>query len=160
MGATPPHRHPTHTTSRTGDYQKPTPQHLGLRGPPGNTVTQPTPDWIPKHSTQVFVPKVDVVSGVGYDRAAKLGPRGSRFHEIRRVVSNLGVFDFETPDHSMRLRSVHPGSSVEEIREQTGFGLVADEPVPETRLPSDEELRLIREAIDPKGLRDREIRSS
>jgi hypothetical protein len=75
-------------------------------------------------------------------------------------VSNLGVFDFETPDHSMRLRSVHPGSSVEEIREQTGFGLVADEPVPETRLPSDEELRLIREAIDPKGLRDREIRSS
>ncbi|HZO09070.1 MAG TPA: CoA-transferase, partial [Myxococcota bacterium] len=105
------------------------------------------------------VPKVDVVSGVGYDRAAALGPLASRFHEIRRVVSNLAVFDFETPDHAMRLRSVHPGTSVEEVAAQTGFALVVPGSVPATREPSDEELRLIRERIDPKALRDREVRS-
>ena len=56
------------------------------------------------HSPKAFVEKVDVVTGIGYDRAAELGPVAARFHRIPRVVSNLGVFDFETPDHSMRLR--------------------------------------------------------
>jgi hypothetical protein len=59
----------------------------------------------------------------------------------------------------MRLRSVHPGSSVDEIREQTGFLLVVPDGVPQTREPSDEELRLLRERIDPKGVREREIRA-
>ena len=53
--------------------------------------------------------KVDVVSGVGYDRARELPEASRRFHDIHRVVTNLGVFDFETPDKRMRLRSVHPG---------------------------------------------------
>lgn len=160
MGATQIDRFGNQNISCIGEFQKPKAQLLGMRGAPGNTLNHPTSYWVPNHSKQVFVPKVDVVSGVGYDRAAKLGPRASRFHEIRRVVSNLGVFDFQTPDRSMRLRSVHPGSSVEEIREQTGFPLVVPDGVPFTREPSDEELRLIRERIDPKALRDREIRAS
>ena len=52
-------------------------------------------------------------------------PKGA-FHEIRVVVSNLGVFDFATPDHSMRLRSVHPGVTVDEVRSATGFPLSVD----------------------------------
>jgi hypothetical protein len=51
---------------------------------------------------------------------------------------------------------VHPGVSVDEVLAATGFPLVADD-APETRLPTDEELRLIREILDPKGLRDREV---
>ena len=82
----------------------------------------------------MFVEQVDVVSGVGYDRAAALGPAG-RFHDIRRVVTNLGVLDFETPDHTMRLRSVHPGVTVDEIVAATGFELVVPDDVPETRAP-------------------------
>ena len=50
--------------------------------------------------------------GVGYDRAAALGRAAARFHEIRYVVTNLAVLDFETDDHRMRLRSVHPGVTV------------------------------------------------
>ena len=65
-----------------------------------------------------------MVSGVGYARAEAAGPPATRYHEIRRVVSNLGVFDFETPDHVMRLRSVHPGVTVDEVVEATGFPLV------------------------------------
>ena len=79
---------------------------------------------IPNHTPKLFVDHVDVVCGVGYDRAAELGPVASRFHEIRRVVTNLAVLDFETPDHRMRLRSVHPGVTVDEVVEATGFELV------------------------------------
>jgi acyl CoA:acetate/3-ketoacid CoA transferase beta subunit len=74
------------------------------------------------------------------------------------VVSNLGVFDFDTPDKVMRLRSVHPGVTVAEIEEATGFELVVPDAVPETRMPTPEELDLIRTVLDPRGLREREIR--
>jgi acyl CoA:acetate/3-ketoacid CoA transferase beta subunit len=73
------------------------------------------------------------------------------------VVSNLGVFDFETPDHRMRLRSVHPGVTVADVVAATGFELVVPDDVPGSRLPTDEELRLIREVIDPDGTREREV---
>jgi hypothetical protein len=56
----------------------------------------------------------------------------------------------------MRLASVHPGVSVDEVVEATGFALQIGD-VPETRLPTGEELRLIRDVLDPKGLRDREV---
>ncbi len=93
--------------------------------------------------------EVDVVSGVGYARAEAAGPSAMRFHEIRRVVSNLGVFDFETPDRTMRVRSVHPGVALEEVVAATGFELVVPPAVPETRSPTPEELDLIRTVLDP-----------
>jgi len=140
-----------------GDWHQPKSQLLGFRGAPGNTINHTTSYWVQNHNPRVFVPKVDVVSGVGYDRAAELGPVASRFHEIRRVVSNLGVFDFETPDHHMRLRSVHPGVTVDEVVAATGFELVIPDDVPDSRVPTDDELRLIREVIDPNGLRYAEV---
>jgi len=141
-----------------GDWHKPKAQLLGFRGAPGNTINHTTSYWIPNHNPKVFVPKVDVVSGVGYDRARELGPEASRFHEVRRVVTNLAVLDFETPDNRMRLRSGHPGVTVDQIVEATGFELVIPEAVAETRLPTDDELRLIREVIDPKDLRKTEVK--
>lgn len=144
--------------SAIGDWLKPKAQLIGVRGAPGNTINHPTSYWVPNHSTRSFVEQVDVVSGVGYARAAAAGAPATRFHQIRHVVSNLGVFDFETPEQTMRLRSVHPGVSVDEIVEATGFSLAIPDPVPETRLPTPEELRLLREVLDPKGLRDREVK--
>ena len=140
-----------------GPHARPKAQLLGMRGAPGNTLHHTTSYWVPSHSPRVFCPQVDVVSGVGYDRAARLGPRSARFHEIRRVISNLAVLDFETPDHHMRLRSVHPGVSVEEVVEQTGFELEVPNPVPQTRPPSEAELRILRERLDPEGLASREV---
>jgi acyl CoA:acetate/3-ketoacid CoA transferase beta subunit len=151
MGASQIDRYGNQNISCIGDFARPTNQLLGVRGAPGNTVNHPTSYWVPKHSTRVFVDGVDMVSGVGYDKADR-----GKFHEIRRVVTNLAVLDFATPDHTMRLASVHPGVSVDEVLAATGFPLVADD-VPETRPPTDEELRLIREILDPKGLRDREV---
>jgi acyl CoA:acetate/3-ketoacid CoA transferase beta subunit len=145
--------------SAIGPWGRPKVQLVGVRGAPGNTVNHTTSYWVPNHSTRSFVDQVDVVSGVGWERAAAAGPAATRFHEIRRVVSNLGVFDFESPDHRMRLRSVHPGVSVAEIVEATGFELVIPADVPETRLPTPEELDLIRTVLDPRALRDREIKA-
>ncbi|HMJ10833.1 MAG TPA: CoA-transferase [Polyangiaceae bacterium] len=157
MGATQIDRYGNQNISALGDWQKPKTQLLGMRGAPGNTIHHPTSYFVPKHSRRVFVEKVDVVSGVGYDRARALGARSSRFHEIRRVVSNLGVFDFETADKSMRLASLHPGVTLENLLENTSFQLSVPAEVPVTRTPSTEELRLIREVIDPKGLGAREL---
>ena len=140
-----------------GDHAKPKAQLLGMRGAPGNTISHKTSYWVPNQSPKVFAESVDVVSGVGYDRAAKLDDATTRRHELGVVISNLAVYDFQTTDHSMRLRSVHPGVSVAEIIQNTGFELVIDDDVPETRLPTAEELALIREKIDPKGILAREV---
>ena len=58
----------------------------------------------------------------------------------------------------MRLVSVHPGVSVAEVVASTGFDLAIDGDVPQTRMPTPDELRLIRDVIDPRGLRYGEVR--
>jgi acyl CoA:acetate/3-ketoacid CoA transferase beta subunit len=158
MGATQVDRFGNQNIAFLGPHERPTVQLLGFRGAPGNTINNRTSYFVPNHSPRTFVERVDVVTGVGYDRAAALGPVAARFHRIPRVVSDLGVFDFETPDRSMRLASVHPWSSVEEVVARTGFDLVVAADVSGTRPPTDEELRLIRDEIDPLGLREQEVR--
>jgi acyl CoA:acetate/3-ketoacid CoA transferase beta subunit len=140
-----------------GDPTRPKAQLLGLRGAPGNTINDATSYWIPNHSPKVFVEEVDVVCGVGYDRAGRLGPAERRFHHLKRVVTNLGVLDFESPEHRMRLRSVHPGVTVDEVVAATGFDLVVPEDLAESRLPTADELTLIRDVIDPHDLRSKEV---
>lgn len=159
MGASQIDRFGNQNISCIGDWERPARQLLGVRGAPVNTLNNPVSYWVPRHSTRVFVEKVDMICGVGYDSAAAAGPTATRFHRIPRVVSNLGVFDFATPGRSMRLASLHPGVTVEEVREATGFELTVPEKVPYTREPTGEELELIREVLDPQGLRNREVRS-
>ena len=144
MGASQIDRFGNQNIACIGDWQRPKAQLLGVRGAPGNTINHTTSYWVPNHSPRAFVERVDFVSGLGWDRGAV---------EIRVVVSNLGVFDFDTPDNSMRLRSVHPGVTVDEIEAATAFTLHTADAV-ETRTPSDEELRLIRDVLDPGGTRD------
>jgi acyl CoA:acetate/3-ketoacid CoA transferase beta subunit len=155
MGATQIDRFGNQNIAAIGDWRRPRAQLLGPRGAPGNTINHPTSYFVPQHSTKVFVERVDWVCGIGYDRAAALGA-GGRFHEIRRVVSNLGVFDFATPDHGMRLASLHPGVTVEHVVARTGFPLHIPADVPTTRAPTDEELALIRR-FDPDSRACREI---
>jgi acyl CoA:acetate/3-ketoacid CoA transferase beta subunit len=146
-----------HNFAAIGDMKRPKAQLLGFRGAPGNTVNNVTSYWIPNHGPRVFVEKVDVVTGVGYDRAAAAGPAATRYHSLRHVVTNLCVLDFETPDHRMRLRSTHPGVSTDDVLAATGFELAVGDAVPTTRVPSAEELRLIREVLDPRGTREKEV---
>ncbi|MFF7542326.1 CoA-transferase subunit beta [Streptomyces canus] len=152
MGASQIDRYGNQNISCIGDWARPKRQLLGVRGAPVNTLNNPTSYWVPRHSRRVFVEKVDMVCGVGYDHAD-----GAPYHRVPRVVSDLGVFDFATPDHSMRLASVHPGVTVAQVREATGFDLVVPDEVPCTREPTERELGLIREVIDPHSARSREV---
>ncbi|MFZ5847389.1 MAG: CoA-transferase subunit beta [Actinomycetota bacterium] len=160
MGATQVDRHGNQNISCIGDFARPKRQLLGVRGAPGNTVNNKTSYWVPKQSARVLVEQVDMVSGVGRQRAEQAGPAATRFHDVHRVVTNLAVLDFAGPGHTMRLVSVHPGVTVDEVREASGCDIHVDGEVPETRLPSMEELILIREVLDPKALRDREVPSA
>lgn len=151
MGASQIDRHGNQNISCIGPFEKPTNQLLGVRGAPGNTVCHATSYWVPKHSTRVFVDKVDMISGVGTDRGVPV--------DLRRIVTDLAVLDLGGPDGTLRLVSVHPGVTVEDVQAATGFPLHVDDVV-ETRLPTDTELRLIREVLDPKGLREKEVPSA
>ena len=157
MGATQVDRYGNQNIACIGPWARPKAQLLGVRGAPGNTVNHATSYWVPNHSPRAFVPSVDCVSGVGYDRAAAAGPTASQYHEIRRVISNLGVFDFETPDHAMRIRSVHPGVTVDAAVEATGFPLVVPDDVPTTPAPTPDDVRLLDDVLDPTGLRAVEL---
>ena len=156
MGASQIDRYGNSNIANIGPWAKPKSQLLGVRGGPGNTVNNATSFFIPKHQSTVFVSSVDMVSGVGYDRAKKVGGFIAKRHDLRRVVTNLAVLDFNSPDNSMRLVSVHPGVSVDDVVANTGFELVIPANVPVSRPPTAEESAAI-EAIDPKGLRHREI---
>ena len=149
MGAAQIDRYGNQNISAIGDWKRPKAQLLGVRGAPGNTVNHPVSYWVPKHSARVFTPRVDMVSGVGYDRGAR---------ELRVVVTNLAVLDFQgTAERVMRLRSVHPGVEISEVVAATGFPLVIPDEVPVTRTPTAEELGLIRNRLDPTGTREREL---
>ena len=161
MGATQVDRHGNQNISAIGDWSRPKRQLLGSRGAPGNTVNNRTSYWVPKHSSRVFVERVDIVSGVGPKLAKEAGPAASRFNDIHRIVTNLAVLDVTGEGDTVRLLSVHPGVSVDEVLEATGFELGAPhqgwESVPTTREPSMEEQILIKEVLDPKGLRFKEV---
>lgn len=155
MGANQIDRFGNQNISSLGERTRPSRQLLGFRGAPGNSVNHRTSYWVPRHSRRVFVEAVDTVSGVGYDRAN--GAAG-RFHDVHRVVTNLAVLDFVTSDHAMRLVSVHPGVSVEQVQEQTSFPLAVDG-VTTTRVPTEDEARLLRDVLDPEGAAEREVAS-
>ena len=142
-----------------GAQDHPKSQLLGARGAPGNTINHRTSYWIPKHSTRVFVERVDMASGVGYARAAEAGD-AALYHGLGRVITDLAVLDFGAdPDETatLQLVSVHPGVSVADVVTATGFTLGgADGPVPTTAEPTAEQMALITQ-LDPKGLRYREV---
>ena len=97
------------------------------------------------HSRLTFAKKIDFISGMGHSPRRKAGG-GPRY-----LISDLGQFDWQ--GGRMRLVSVHPGVSLERIRRKTGFELEITPELKETAPPEPEDLRLLREEIDPLGTR-------
>lgn len=131
------------------DYRVPRMRMPGTGGIPDVTaVSEDVYLYVPRHSRVTFVEKLDYLSGLGYHPARKFG-RGPRF-----LVTDLGLFDYA--HERMRLVSYHPGSSIVQIQAKTGFQLEVSPDVGETPPPSQNELRLLREEIDPLGIRNLE----
>jgi glutaconate CoA-transferase subunit B len=108
----------------------------------------------------VFVEgEVDMVASVGYN-PARLA-RGWSLDEIdiRLIVSDLCVLDFQGPDRQLRIRSLHPGVTVAEVQDNTGFALHVPASIPTTAAPSVEQLLLIQQ-LDPHNLRASQLKDN
>ncbi|GAB4407607.1 MAG: CoA-transferase subunit beta [Anaerolineales bacterium] len=109
---------------------------------------------IMQHDARRFVPKVDFITTPGYltgpgaREAAGLPPGTGPY----RVVSSLALMGFDDETKRMKLLAVHPGVTVEQVIQNTGFELLLADRIEETPPPTDEELRLLREEIDPHHL--------
>lgn len=158
MGANQIDRYGNQNLSAFGPPQHPTRQMFGVRGAPGNAINHATSYWVGNHSKRVFAESVDIVSGIGWDKVDPDNP-AYRFLNVYRVVTNLGVFDFTGPRHQMRAVSLHPGVTAEHVAENTSFDVHGLDSAPVSRLPTGDEQQLIREVIDPKSLRDKEVRT-
>ena len=157
MGANQIDRYGNQNLSAFGPLQHPTRQMFGVRGAPGNTINHATSYWVGNHSKRVFGDSVDVVSGIGWDKVDADNP-AFRFVNVYRVVTNLGVFDFNGPNRQMRAVSLHPGITPRRWP-RTPRSRCTTWTTPSRRgLPTADELKLLREVIDPKSLRDKEVR--
>ena len=156
MGANQIDRYGNQNLSAFGPLQPPNRQMFGVRGAPGNTINHATSYWVGNHSKRVFCDAVDIVSGIGWDKVDPGNP-AFRFTNVYRVVSNLGVFDFGGPGHTMRAVSLLPGVDPDEVASNTSFEVHDLDTAVRTRLATADELALIRERIDPKALRDKEV---
>lgn len=109
-----------------------------------------------RHDPRTFVERCDFVSCPGWlDGSDGARERLGLLGGPELCLTPLAVLGFG-PDRRLRIDSVHPGHTVEEVQERTGFAI---EPAPdcgETQPPTDEELAFLRERVDPKGvLRER-----
>lgn len=141
--------------SMVGDsYERPKAMMLGVRGFPGNSINHANSFFVPNHSRKVFVEgEVDMVGSVGYNpaRLAK-GWTLEETTDIRFIYTNLCVMDFGGPAYQARLVSLHPGVTVEQVQEATGFPLHVPANVPVTADPTAEQLALLQQ-LDPHNLR-------
>lgn len=142
-----------------GPYERPMLRLPGVGGIPEVTSHgQRVCLYVPRHTKDVFVPELPFRSGVGAAQPWEVETRrkeGITGPGVRKVVTNRCVFDVE--DGWLRVASLHPGTTLDEVRDATGFSLRVADPLPTTPCPTDHELRLIREEIDPLGTRELEM---
>jgi len=128
------------------DYARPMMRLPGSGGIPDvTTFSDRIYLYVPRHSRAVFVERLDFVSGLGHHPARKNGA-GPHY-----LISDLGQFDFA--HGRLRLTALHPGVSLEKVQKKTGFPLEIAAHLTETLPPTVEEVRLLREEIDPLGIR-------
>jgi acyl CoA:acetate/3-ketoacid CoA transferase beta subunit len=133
------------------DYRRPRLRLPGTGGIPDvTTFLDDIQLYVPRHSRLTFVPELDYLSGLGHHPARVHGSGA------RHLVTDLGQFDFNggAPEQPrMRLLTYHPGATIERIQARTGFELEIAPDAHETPLPAEHELLLLRQEIDPLGIR-------
>jgi glutaconate CoA-transferase subunit B len=143
-----------------GSYEQPKVQLLGMRGFPGNSISHANSFFVPQHSTRVFVEgECDVVCSIGYNPGRL--PRGYRLDDvdIRAVITNLCVMDFRGENHQMRVVSLHPGVTLDEVRDNTGFDLAVADGLSDTPAPTVEQLEVIA-TLDPLDARSKQLKGN
>jgi glutaconate CoA-transferase subunit B len=139
-------------TTYIGSFDRPTVRLPGSGG--GNDIISSAKRIvvIMTHEKRKMVRKLDYLTSPGFldgpgarEKAGLLGGGPSL------VVTNLCQMDFDPETKRMRLATIHPGVTAQQVVENSGFDLIVPKSVPDTELPTHEELRLLRE-IDPTGI--------
>jgi len=139
-------------TTYIGPFEKPTVRLPGSGG--GNDICSSAKRIvvIMPQEKRKMVSKLDYLTSPGFltgpgarEKAGLLGGGPSL------VVTNLCQMDFDPKTKCMRLATVHPGVSVQQVLESTEFELIVPSKIPTTDYPMREELELLR-AIDPDGI--------
>jgi glutaconate CoA-transferase subunit B len=142
-----------------GSYDKPKTMMLGVRGFPGNSISHGNSFFVPGHSKNVFIEKdeCDMVASIGYNPARL--PKGYQLDDVKigRIITNLCVMDFGGPNHQIRVISLHPGVTLEQVRENTGFELAVIDNLGTTPVPTAEQLAIIAK-LDPHNLRASQVK--
>ena len=152
LGAAEIDRHGNINSTVIGDYRRPKVRLPGSGGANDIASLAKRVILIVPHQRRKFVEKLHYLTTPGFldggdsRRRAGLTGRGPA-----RVISDLAILGFEPLSKRMRLESLHPGVALEEVRDQTGFELLLPDTIPLTPVPTPEQVRLLRERIDPEG---------
>jgi glutaconate CoA-transferase subunit B len=136
-------------TTVIGDYRRPRVRLPGSGGACEIAINARKVFVIMPQTTRSFVDRIDFTTSPGHLGGSR--PKGWLGAGPTAVVTGLGVYRFHEPTGEMELASLHAGVSLELARENTGWDLLVAQDLGVTPLPSDEELRLIREELDPEG---------
>lgn len=152
LGAAQVDRYGNLNTTMIGDYHKPTTRFSGSGGACDVSSLASGVITFMQHQKRRFVEKLDYLTSVGWyeggDSRKKLGlERGGAV----ACVTNLGVMKFHEDTKEMYLAEYYSGVTVDSIIENTGFDIDVSRAV-ESRPPSTEELRVLREEVDPQKL--------
>jgi glutaconate CoA-transferase subunit B len=105
------------------------------------------------HSTTRFVEKCDFITSPGFltgdgAREAAGLPEGGPY----KIITDLGVMGFDEATKAMMIDALHPGVDVGTVQEATGFELIVPDTIGRTEPPTAEELRILRDEVDPLRL--------
>ncbi|MGV9800575.1 CoA-transferase subunit beta [Mycobacterium sp. NPDC003449] len=137
--------------TRIGAGDNPAVRLVGTLAQPEHLAFVKRPIIVCDLSPRVFVEKVDYITSFGFgDETRTRASLGYEANGPALVVTDLCVFDF-TPDGRMRLRTMHPGVTLDDVRNRMSFEPDIADDLAETPAPSADMLRLIRGQIDPAG---------
>ena len=153
LGAAQIDRYANLNSTVIGEYEHPKVRLPGGGGAPEIAASCKETLVMLRHSPRAFVERLDFRTSPGFldggDARARLGMPGGG---PSLVISDKALFDFGGPDHAMRLTSLHPGVTLAEVRAEVGWPVDVAPQVAETPPPTAEELRRMRDQLDPNGL--------
>jgi glutaconate CoA-transferase subunit B len=140
-------------SSVIGDYAKPKTRLPGSGGACEIATNAQRTFMIMRLKRRAFVEKLDFITSPGHlsggDSRSRLGLPG-KGPEI--VITDRAILNFDNADREMQLSALYPGVSEKDVRAETGWDLRRAPTIEEVSPPSVEELRLIREELDPSGM--------
>jgi len=109
---------------------------------------------IANQSKRTFVNKVDFLTTPGYLDGPGARERAglARGSGPYRVITNLGIYGFDEETKRLKLIALHPGVSLEEVKENSSFEIIIPDKIGTSYMPTEEDLRILRQEIDPAGI--------